>query len=175
MPQNNLLKFLIKIKNKGSTKTPINYSASKNIAILYEVNNEAEGKLVNTYIQKLEDERKHVTSIEFLPKKRNEQAVLKEVNHYFFKESELNFLKLPGKKITTKICSRDSEIIINLAKPNNIYMHYLASMCKAKFKISLHHPDYSHLYDFMLTPAPKSSLNDIINSLDGYLRIINKN
>lgn len=174
MAQNKLINLLIKFRQKKNNPGTFSFEKAKTIGIIYQSENAVEYKLVNQYIEKLSKEGKEVYSLEFWPKSKADISVLKEKNHYFFKESDLNFFKLPSTKITEKFCATSYDLLINMASDDNIYLQYMIAITQANFKTGLRTDKYKYLYDFLLNPGAKSTFSERINNFDKYLRAIKK-
>ena len=111
----------------------------------------------------------------FLKKNNNLDFKLKEPNHYFLKEKDLNMLGLPKKNHIKNFIENHYDVLINLVILYNPVIHYLVSKSKAEIKAGFLHEGYEAPYDLIINANAEETYKDAVKNIVNYLNLINNN
>lgn len=89
---------------------------------------------------------------------------------HFYKK-HLNFALIPKHPDVDKFTGKNYTILINLAPDHLLWMHYLAKITQADFKVGPHKEGYE-IYDLMIHPEDARSTQKMIESIKRTLKSI---
>ncbi|MCC7051551.1 MAG: hypothetical protein IT239_07230 [Bacteroidia bacterium] len=155
-------------------KNSLQFSISKNIALVFEATNEAELDKIKEFIKWLRDQKKTVKSVGFFNEKQVPPLQYSKLEYDFISHKELNWWKKPTDDFIKTFMSEDTDILINLSIKELFPLTYIAALSSAKFKIGTLTDNNINDYDLLIDISQKSTIDFLIHQLKHYLTHINQ-
>jgi hypothetical protein len=112
------------LKNSHAVRATIPYSASKEVGIIFTVEDKQKHQLVKSFISRLQNDGKKVQILEFLPKKKDNPEFMFD----FFTIEDLNFWGKINSETADKFCRTNFDFLFILdTHPNPLIAHILAN------------------------------------------------
>ena len=167
----NLRYYLFKRKfDRASPKIDETYRvnlSTTTIAILFEGTSVDTRVPVEQLISELRDNGHEVYPLGYI----DNYSVASSYPFKHFYKKHLNFAFIPNHPDVTKFVEKNYTILLNLAPDHLAWMHYIAKVTPAEFKVGPHRDEYS-IYDLMIHPDEAMSTEKMIQSIKTTLKTI---
>ena len=138
------------LKHNNASRITVPYKDSRQIGIIFTVEDKIKHETVKDLIRKLESDGKQVQVIEFLPERKENY----EFKFDFFTEDDVSFFGNITSPQANKFVGAPFDFIICLdTMPNPLLLHVLAS-CKAKCRVGPSWQDGHPYFELMIEPNP---------------------
>jgi hypothetical protein len=150
--------------NSRAVRATIPYSASREIGILFTVENNAKHEMVKSFINKLQNDGKKVQVLEFLPKKKDNP----EFRFDFFTIEDLGFWGTIHSETADRFSRSNFDYLFIIdVHTNPLIMHVLANSM-AHCRIGKYDVTSKAYLDFMI--ETNGSLQSLIDNMYSYTR-----
>ncbi|MGC3946875.1 MAG: hypothetical protein QM762_20550 [Chryseolinea sp.] len=161
----NLLKMRTEklLQKENGARSSVSYAVSRNIGVLFSVEDKAKHEVVKDFIRKLEHDGKQVKVMEYLPPDKQNF----EFKFDFFTENDISFWGKITSANALKFAETPFDYLFYLdTEPNPLMMHLLA-MSKAKCRVGRQWDDGPSYFEFMVQ-AP-SNVKDLAETIHRYI------
>ncbi len=171
-----LFPLILKLAKKaeGPPTSTFNLNSTKNILLLYKLDNNIHRDTVKEFITAFEAKGIHVSSVEFIESGKTEFVELKEKNHFNLTKENLNFWSLPKKSFSKKVFPKPFDLVINFSLQSILPFHFITHISSANLKIGFLDGPYLNCYDFIINPEGNKNLREHKDEILKYLDKINK-
>jgi len=167
--------FLLRKRNTtAKDKGLINYENSRKFGIIFEAKKGQDLNPVQSFINHLREDKKELYVLKYVPD-RNKAYAKNSIFKTLLTKKDLNFFTIPKKKSITNYTRNNYDILINLLQTRDLTSHYISACCNARLKVAPYTEEFSHVYDLMIDVKEDTKLDEIIEIIDKYIRMINKN
>ncbi|MEJ1240015.1 hypothetical protein WBG78_17880 [Chryseolinea sp. T2] len=151
------------LQKDNGARGSVSYAASRNVGVLFSVEDKAKHEVVKEFIRKLEHDGKQVKVMEYLaPDKQNF-----EFKFDFFTENDISFWGKITSANALKFADTPFDYLVYLdTEPNPLMMHLLA-MSKAKCRVGRQWEGGPSYFEFMVQ-AP-SSVKELTDTIHRYI------
>lgn len=137
------------LQHNTASRMNVPYKDSRQIGIVFTVEDKIKHETVKDLIRKLETDGKQVQVIEFLPERKENY----EFKFDFFTENDLSFWGSITSPQANKFVNAPFDFIICLdTMPNPLILHLLAA-CKAKCRVGPSWEDGHPYFELMIEPS----------------------
>ncbi len=154
-------------------KQAFSLSQSKNVGILFSLDNEEMYRRINRLIYQLTEEKKQVEAIGYLPGKTVPNYYLAKLRIDLISQKKLNLLGFPPKEAIRDFVARPFDLLLDLTMEECLATDYIAALSKAHFKTGRYRDDMVKVFDFMIKMPEDGGFVDYFESLLEYLGSLN--
>ena len=158
-----------KIRAKQRKSEFVSFDDARIVGLLYSLDSVATYECISAYVHKLQDENKKVKAIGLVKKKEDTNRFLPKLSFDFIYTSDINWFGKPSGTYAHEFMNLDFDILIDISEKDDYTAEYLLSLSSAKLKAG-----QSNICDIMIKQKQGIKLEDYIQEIDHYLRIIKK-
>jgi uncharacterized protein DUF6913 len=152
------------LKKNRAVRATISYQASKQVGILFTVEDKLKHQQVKDFVAKLQHDGKQVQVLEFLPKKKENP----EFMYDFFTIEDLSFWGKINSEQADKFSKLNFDyLFIADTKPNPLILNVLAN-CKAHCRIGKFDPAAESYFELMI--ETNGSVQALIDNMYEYTK-----
>ena len=152
-----------------------NLAEASRIGILYYLDDDTVYAKVSTYVKKLQDEGKNVKALAYVEDKKLTLQLMPKLSFDFLYPSGLSWNLKPVSIHAKDFMEEEYDILIDLCIKDVFPLIYITGTSNARFKVGLKSTQRSPWLDLMLELDKEKGLDDLIEQVDHYISIINKN
>ena len=145
-------------------RATIPYKASKQIGILFTVEDKLKHQQVKDFISKLHHDGKEVRVLEFLPKKKENPEFMFD----FFSIQDLSFWGKINSGMAEKFCKTNFDYLFNIDTQSNPLIQNLLANCKAHCRVGRFHENSSTYFELMIETT--DSTQGLIDNMYEYTK-----
>lgn len=160
-------------KNQRKKKV-CNLTNAANLAIIFGPTHANDYKEIKRFLLDLNRNGHKLYVVGFTESKELPSYLEKEKSINIIKSKDLNWLYKPKNEFYKAFSSTNFDILINLDVHNSLPIQYLCASSVAGFKVGAYSTD-NQLLDFMININGNSSMKFLIENIQHYLSILNKN
>lgn len=169
-----LFLFHRQVGKRGRTKMVMGLDESKRIGIIFDAGTAADHRLVAGFVKTLQDYGKKVSCLGYVPQKKLPGYLLSQMNWSFFQAGDFKW-DLSLKTVALNDFIDDPfDILLDLSSTDLFLAKYVAALSAAKYKVGKYKTDQLEIYDLLMQVPDTVSLQEYINNITHYLRIIKK-
>jgi len=150
-----------------------NLKDAKTIGIIYNATDEAKYPVVCDFVKYLQEKDKTVKALGFLNYKIVPHYCFPKLCYDYFTRKDLNWFLKPGNAFVNDFINNPFDLLIDLNLENNFPLLYVCSLSRAKYKVGKYSDENKALYDFMINEGDSVALEEYINHVVHYLKLIN--
>ena len=154
------------LKKNHAVRATIPFSASKQIGILFTVEDKLKHQQVKDFIAKLQHDGKEVQVLEFLPKKKDNPEFMFD----FFTIEDLSFLGKVNSAAAEKFSKINFDYLFNIDTQSNPLILNLMANCKAHCRVGRFQEKSSPFFELMI--ETNGSVQTLIDSMYEYAKKI---
>lgn len=166
-------------KKPENENTPVGYSNSKVIGIIYDSPRGEEIPEIVQLINTLNDDNREVYSLKFVTqsvsKLKMSEFTANTWKKYTLSKKDINIFGRPKSKSVKGFTEIWFDILIYLSFKDIKPMHRLVSKCKARLKVAPYDEKYLKTYDMLIEDKNNQDIGLLIESLMKYIKMLNKN
>lgn len=151
-----------------------NFTEIKNVGILFDSSDKEEFELVKKYVNYLKEMKKRVKAIGYFSSSQVPALTYSKLEYDFFTPKQLNWHLKPSDPFINNFIEEEWDVLIDLNIYDRFPLKYIASVCRAKFRLGKYSKADEKLYDMMIETAPDKSLKYFLRQVDTYLFMINR-
>jgi len=152
-----------------------NLQQASRIGILYYLEDDTVYAKVSEYVKKLQEAGKTVKALGFVEDKKLTGQLMPKLSFDFLYPSGLSWNLKPVSIHAKDFIEEEYDILIDLSIENVFPLLYITATSNARFKVGLKSTQRSPWLDLMLEMDDTKGLDDLIEHVDHYISIINKN
>ncbi len=154
-------------------KKTVGLFSARNIGLVYYLHDEESYRMVSAFVKKLQEQGKTVKALAYVENRRLTGLFLPKLSYDFFYPSGLGWNYKPKSTRVKDFIDTPFDLLLDLSLGDNLPLLYVTAMSKAKFKAGMQSDARSRLLDLMISLGEKKGLQDLIEQLEHYLKIIN--
>ncbi len=159
---------------RGKPMSKFNFTEIKSVGILFDSSDKEEFELVKKYVNYLKEMKKRVKAIGYFSNKQIPALTYSKLEYDFFTDKELTWYLKPNDPFVKNFIEEEWDLLIDLNIHDRFPLKYIATVCKAKFKLGKYDKKEQEAYDMMIETAPDKSLKFFLRQVDTYLFMINR-
>lgn len=156
-------------------KKIFNLKDASRIGILYYLEDETVYPRVSAYVKKLQDSGKTVKALAYVEDKTLTAQLMPKLSFDFLYPSGLSWNMRPVSIHARDFIEEEYDILIDLSISDIFPLLYITGTSNARFKVGKKSTQRSPWLDLMLEMDDTKGLDDLIEQVDHYISIINKN
>ena len=154
-------------RQKLDIRTSIKYRDSKNIGLIFTIEDIQKHHAIKKFIEDLKMDGKEVTSIAYLPAGKDNYEFLFD----FFTSKEISvFGQLENDK-AINFMNQHFDFLFNLDKKTNIYTRYIVANSNAKCRAGNFNVEEDDFFEFMIKPL-NTDFTSLYSDLTRYIKKI---
>jgi hypothetical protein len=157
------------IDDAKRTKKIFNLKTATTFGVLYNLDNPASSKSVDSFVKELRTKGKKVTVLGYTNDKKAESNDLMTI----FNKASLNWYKIPRHKEVDAFIAQPFDVLIAIHTNESLPLQYIAAHSKAKFRMGPHIDQAKNSYDWMIYSEQDLSIEDYLKQVTFYLHNIN--
>jgi hypothetical protein len=166
--------FLKRAYSKISRKKKLlGYAQATSFGIIYDASNEENYRRMTLLVRDLQQDQKKVKTLGFVNLKKMPDYTFSKLTFEFCNAKNFSFSQQPTSPSIIDFISNDFDILIDLSPSDFFQMKYLCAVSGAKMKVGRYVEKYIDIYDLMLQMADHSPLQETIEQVIHYLKMIN--
>jgi hypothetical protein len=150
------------LKKSNAVRATISYPASKQIGILFTVEDKMKHQQVKEFINKLQHDGKQVQVLEFLPKKKENPEFMFD----FFTIEDLNFWGKINSATAEKFNKTNFDFLFNIDTQSNPLILNMLANCQAHCRIGRFEENAQPFFELMI--ETNGSVQALIDSMYEY-------
>lgn len=155
-------------------KNVVNFDDAKSISIIYNASDEHEHHKVLNFGRKLQQQGKSVRAIAYIGYNRLPHYCNPTLTWDFFTLKEINWFKRPDSIHIRDFLKIETDILIYLDQDGLLPLEYIAGLSRAKFKAAPFNEKFKETFDLMIDIKEKINIEELVNQIVIYLKMINK-
>ncbi len=155
-------------------KCVINLGKANIISIVYDASEEHDHHKVINFARKLQVEGKTIRALGYVKYRHIPHYCNPTLSWDFFTIKEINWFNRPDSIHIRDFLKIEPDILIYLDQNNNPALQYIAGLSRAKFKVGPYSEKYKENFDLMIDINSKIPIDELIEYLVKYLKMINK-
>jgi len=176
--KNSILKIFQKKGKQSKQRTAVvtNYKNAKKVGVLYRVRDVEQEQLLGQYVKYLKVEKgiDQVEVLGFYNGKKLPEFASGQTEFSYFTLRDFNWFKRPKTTSVKRFIVEDYDILIDLSPKEETLTHFIVNHSRAKLKVGKFYGGKDSLYDLMIDVKDSTDLNYLINQVNHYLSLINK-
>ena len=146
---------------------------AKTIGIILDTSNAENFELTKKYVVYLREMKKKVKVIGYFSVGEMPPLTYSKLEYDFFTWKELNWYHRPSNTFVKNFMNEDLDVLIDLNLYDSFPLKYIATVCKAKFKIAKFAKENEPVYDLMIQTDETKTFKYFLRQVDTYLGMIN--
>lgn len=170
-----ILHYLInrEIRKETRVKRHVDFKDIRSVGVLFLLGDENEFKQLDKLIKKLIDQGKDVKMVGFFPEKIIPYFFIQKLKIDIFTKKDTNLLGFPKSEAVKEFIEQDFDILIDLTVDDILSIDYISGMSRAGFKAGRYRDEMMKVFDLMIRKPQDMSFEAYINSMIGYISILN--
>lgn len=162
------------IKKVSREKKICNLSEANKIGIVYYLPDEETYNKVTTFVKRLQEMGKSVKALGYVENKGLTGYFLPKLSYDFLYPSGLSWNFKPVSDAAKDFMQSEYDILIDLTTEDILPLLYVTGLSKARFKTGMQSDAKNTYLDLMISLSEDGELDELIEQIDHYLSIINK-
>ncbi len=151
-----------------------NFETSKNIGIVFLVEDAKSNATVDSFIEYLVKLNKNVTVLGYINKKEDLNHKLKYSHTLYYNYNETNWFYKPTVGKVDKFIKTEFDLLIDLSLKHTKPIFFVTGLSRAGFKLSHYEKDLEEYIDLMINIKGKT-IEFYIEQIKHYIKIVNNN
>jgi hypothetical protein len=152
------------LRNNHAIRATIPYSASKEIGILFTVEDTAKHQMVKNFIAKLQHDGKQVQVLEYLPRKKENPEFMFD----FFTVEDLSFWGKINSETAEKFIKKQFDYLFIVDTQTNPLIYHLLAHSKAHCRVGKYNERSTPFMDLMI--ETNGSVQGLIDNMYEYTK-----
>jgi hypothetical protein len=168
-----LYRFKKEAKKIHREREITNFDDAVKIGLVYDATDEHDTETMKNYVKNLRSNmKKDVLALGYIDKKTPHPSQYAQFGLDFFTRKDLNFNMIPADPIVNNFINEKFDILINVYASKALPLRYVSAHSQAKFKIGCFNSGNADYMDMMVKMESGTSLKNMINEIEHFLRII---
>jgi len=153
-------------------RSNISFREAQSIGVLFSSNGKRTFDAVNSFIQELTDEGKHVETLAFVTKNSD----IPPSHIPYFAHSELSLFGQIKNPLAQKFAKKKFDYLLCLDLNSDIYIDHLIAISKAKMRVGAYlNDERNDLFELMIKLDGNSITEDLIREVKYFTKKLNRN
>jgi hypothetical protein len=157
------------IDDNKRTKKIFNIKTATTFGVLYDIDNVANNKWIDSFVKDIQSKGKKVTLLGYTDDKKAESNEAMNL----FNKASLNWYQIPRHKEVDAFITQPFDVLIAIHTTESLPLQYIAAHSKAKFRMGPHLEKANSSYDWMIYSEQNLSIEDYLKQVTFYLNNIN--
>ncbi len=170
-----ILHFLInrEIRRNIRVKKHVDFKDVRSVGVLFLLESEGKFNQLDKLIKELIARGKDVKMIGFFPEKIIPNFFIQKLKIDIFTKKDTNLLGFPKSEVVREFIEHDFDLLIDLTVDDILPIEYISGMSRAGFKAGRYRDEMVKVFDLMISKPQDMSFEAYINSMIGYISILN--
>jgi hypothetical protein len=156
------------LRQKLGSQPPVDIpklNPARKVGILFDATSEADRNTIKSFSDKLRSRGCNVTLLGYINKKLKHNLF----DFLMYHKGLINWYGEPKAQDIDRFVNNDIDILINFDTEDQMHMHFISAICRAKFKVGMSHQQEIP-YQLILDSNYRDELKDVILELEIQLR-----
>ena len=155
-------------KRNRALRTAVDYNHSQKIGLIFTIDDREKHDIIKNFIKLLEQDRKKVQVLAFLPEKQENHEFLFD----YFTKKDVSFWGKYTSELIDRFTVNEFDYLFHIDFESSNFINGILALTKAKCRIGGVHSDDHNLYE-MIVKTPKNDFQKLVNEMYNYTSILN--
>lgn len=171
-----ILLFLMQrqLSRRSRKRMVMGFDEARTVGVIYDASTAAEYRLVLNYVKSVQDLNKNVKCLGFYEGKRKPGYLTDQLNWSYCQKADFGWTLAIKSDMVVRFLDEEFDVLIDLSPTSLFYTKYLAAMSHALYKVGRYHTAQINIYDLLIQVADTTKLQELMDHVNHYLKIIKK-